>query len=118
MGVSLRKLHQDNSGVIMITVLVLVLVMTVVAIGILGINISQVSTSQSVADTIRCEQLAIGAFYQYHQQQVEGCAPACTPPDDWKEDIEDKTYSITVESKGDAGELLNNVNQIDVSCNY
>src|SRR3990167_7411999 len=109
MFLHLRKIQQDNSGVIMITVLVLILVMTVVAIGILGVNISQVSTSQSVVDTIRAEQLAIGVFYQYHQQQIDGngTSPA-------SEVIDGKKYDITFDEKTSgevAGGTPNEVNQ-------
>ena len=110
MLLSLKKLHQDNSGVIMVTVLVLVLVMTVVAIGILGVNISQVSTSQSVVDSIKAEQMAIGAFYQYHQQQIDGTGTSPT-----QEVLDGKTYLISVQNKGAIGP--NNTNQIEVSIN-
>ena len=106
---SLKKLRHNNSGIIMVTVLVLVLIMTVVAIGILGVNISQVSTSQSVVDSIKTEQLAIGAFYQYHQQQIEGMnnlAPT-------QVNLDDKTYEVTVQNKGNLGP--NNSNQIEIT---
>ena len=112
MFLSLKKLHQDNSGVIMITVLVLVLVLTVVAIGILGVNISQVSTSQSVVDSIKAEQLAIGAFYQYHQQQIDGNGTTPT-----SETMDNKTFSISINAAG-AGSGPNNTNPIQVSVNY
>lgn len=109
---SLRKIHTNNSGVIMITVLVLVLVMSVVAIGVLGINISQVSTSASVIDNIKAEQLAIGAFYQYHQRMLDanGVAP---PP----EVIDGKTYNVSILNKGNAG-TPNNVDQIEVTVDF
>ena len=110
----LRKLQQDNSGIIMVTVLVLVLVLTVIAIGILGLNVSQVSTSESVVDTIRQEQLAIGAFYQYHQQQIEG---NLTLPSPRTETIDGRTYTVSIQSTAGtvANPTPNNVNQIDVT---
>lgn len=95
----------------MITVLVLVLVMTVVAIGILGINISQVSTSQSVVDSIKSEQLAIGAFYQYHQQQIDGNGTSPT-----QETLDGKTFQIDVNNLGGGGP--NNTNQISITIDY
>ena len=117
MSVSLRKIQTDNSGVIMITVLVLVLVMTVVAIGILGVNISQVSTSQSVVDTIKAEQIAIGAFYQYHQQQVEGLSGALPT----SETIDGKTYTISIDEKNPIDDGIvtpNNVNQVEITIDF
>lgn len=112
MLLSLKKIRTDNSGVVMITVLVLVLVMSVVAIGVLGINISQVSTSSSVVDNIKAEQLAIGAFYQYHQRMLDanGVAP---PP----EVIDGKTYTVAIQNQGSAG-TPNNVDQIEVTVGF
>jgi Tfp pilus assembly protein PilX len=110
---SLKKLRNDESGVIMVTVLVVVLIMTVVAIGILGVNISQVSTSESVVDNIRAEQLAIGAFYQYHQQQVDGqngLSPTTeTFPDG-------KTFTISVDNKGPSA--LSGSNEIEINVDF
>ena len=111
MFVSLKKLRNDNSGVIMVTVLVMVLIMTVVAIGILGVNISQVSTSESVVDSIRAEQLAIGAFYQYHQRQIEGVGNALNP-----EIIDNKTYTISMNITAGAG--LNGTDKVEVKVDY
>ena len=113
MFLSLRKIRQDNSGVIMVTVLVLVLVMSVVAIGILGVNISQVSTSQSVVDTIKAEQLAMGAFYQYHQRRIEGLVTNSSPI---PISLDGKTYTVGVENQGNLGP--NNANQIEVTVNF
>ena len=112
-----RELHRDNSGVVMITVLVLVLIMTVVAIGILGINISQVSTSQSVVDSIKAEQLAIGAFYQYHQQQIEaGDGSGGGGGSSSQETLDGKTFQIGIDNLGSGGP--NNTDQIEVTVNF
>jgi Tfp pilus assembly protein PilV len=112
MLLSLRKIRDDNSGVIMITVLVAVLVMTVVAIGILGVNITQVSTSASVVDNIKAEQLAIGAFYRYHQQKIEGLNGALPTT----EVIDNQTYQIDIVETAGIGP--NNVNQIEVTIDF
>ena len=109
---SFRRLRQDNSGVIMVTVLLLVLVITVVAIGILGINISQVSTSQSVVDNIKAEQLAIGAFYQYHQQQIEGLNGLTPSP----ATLDGKIFTINLQNMGSTGP--GNTNEIEITVNY
>ena len=113
MFLSRKKLRHNESGIIMVTVLVLVLVMTVIAIGILSVNISQVSTSESVVDNIKAEQLAIGAFYQYHQQQIEGLnglSPA-------SETLDGKTFTIGVDNKGPAPGPIS-ANQIEINVDF
>jgi hypothetical protein len=114
MFMALKKISGDESGIIMITVLVLILVMTVVAIGVLGVNISQVSTSESVVDNIKAEQLAIGAFYQYHQQQVEGQS-GLSPT---TETLDGKTFTIGVTNQGHTVGAPNNTNQIDINVDF
>jgi len=70
-----------------------------------------VSTSQSVVDNIKAEQLGIGAFYRYHQRQIEGL------PEDLSsktEELDGKTYTIGIKNNGPVG----NSNAIEVTVNF
>lgn len=97
-------------------VLVIVLTMSVVAIGIMSFNVSQVTSSQSVVDSIKAEQLAIGAFYQYHQQVTETGNP--TPGAPTQEILDGKAYTITVSNLGPSVVTPNSTSQIEVQVNF
>lgn len=81
----------QNSGVILITVLMLTMVLSLVAIGILGLYVSQIKTSQSVVDTIKAEELAMGAAYREYQCQEWGyCGTSLVP-----QNLDGKTFTLT-----------------------
>ena len=62
-----NKRPRAQKGVILITVIMLIMVLSLVAIGILSLYVSQMKTTQSVVDTIKAEQLAMGEVYQQYQ---------------------------------------------------
>lgn len=85
------KIHTNESGIILVTVLLVTIILSVVAISILSLNVSQVKTGQSVVDNIKAEYLARGAFiYNYQEQAVDGEKGTFTPGL-----LNGKTYTIT-----------------------
>ena len=71
-----KKMSSDE-GVILLTVIMLTIVLSIVAIGIMSVNVSQVRTGQSIVDSIKAEQLAMGVFYLCHQALSEGGTLPC-----------------------------------------
>ena len=100
----LKKLN-NNSGVIMVTIILLTIVLSVTALGIMSANISQVKSTQSVIEEIKAEQLASGAFYVYQQHLNEGCVN-CTNQDCSlcptipTETLDEKAYSVLINGTG------------------
>ncbi len=119
----INKMRNDQSGVILVTVILLTMVLSIVAISIMSLRVSQVSSSASVVDSIKAEQLAIGKFYQYHQQQVDQCS-SCPVPGDCSscplqptETLNSKTYTITIQNQGAIAQA-NNTNKIEADITY
>ena len=102
----INKMRHNQSGVILVTVILLTMILSIVAISIMSLRVSQVTSSASVVDSIKAEQLAIGKFYQYHQQQVDQCSSCPTPencascPIQPTETLNNKTYTITIQNQG------------------
>jgi len=71
-GTGVNILRNNNSGVILITVLMLSFVLSLITLGILATYVSQVKTGQSVVDSIKAEQLAVGLAYREYQCQEWG----------------------------------------------
>ncbi len=53
-----RPLKKNDSGIVLVTVLIMVLVMSILTIGILGLNVSQVLTSEDVKRSLVAEYFA------------------------------------------------------------
>jgi len=88
----------NESGVILLTVVMVSLVLTVIAVGVMSTSVSQVKTSETVVDTIRVEELAKGIFYQYQQGEISGQhnIPSTI-------EIDGKDYSVVVQNRGNIG---------------
>ncbi len=104
--------RNNESGVILVTVIVLTIVLSIVAIGILSLNVSQVKTASSVVDTVRAEQLATGLFYQDYQRRVDGSATIPSSPIN----IGGKNYTITRATDTTTGP--NGTNQVQFNITY
>ncbi|MCK5214719.1 MAG: hypothetical protein KAR05_05145 [Candidatus Omnitrophica bacterium] len=117
-----RHVHNEK-GIILATVIIISMIMSIVAIGLISINASQGSTGQTVIDTIKAEQLSEGAFFYYHQLQMEGCpnppcgtagdCTTCPLPD---EAPDGKTFSVTIVEPGTTGP--NDVDTVQIIINY
>jgi hypothetical protein len=87
----------NNSGVILVTVLMLTFVLSIVVLGILGLYVSQVKSSQSVVDKIKAEQLAVGTAYRTYQCKEWQC-PLGENPSYSSQVLDGKSFSIAVDS--------------------
>ncbi|MCB9771976.1 MAG: hypothetical protein H6754_05445 [Candidatus Omnitrophica bacterium] len=104
---------KNDSGIILVTVVILVLVLSIVAIGVMGLNVSQVKTASSVVDTIKAEQLATGLLFQDHQRKIDGTGTTPTSIT-----IGSTTYAINRSETAGSGATPNNANQIQFNISY
>ena len=65
----MRSLLRSSDGFLLLMVIVTVMVLSVVIIGIMSLNVSRVTTAESVVDQIQAEEMAKGIFLRYHQAQ-------------------------------------------------
>lgn len=65
----------------MAMVLVMTIVLSLVILSIVQMQSSQMITAQSVIDTIKSQELALGYFYQDHQRKMDQCALCPVPGD-------------------------------------
>ena len=86
------NIRDNESGIILVTVLLLTIVLSILAIGILSLNISRVTTSQSVVDSIKADYLARGAFIYEYQQNTLGEFAGAYPS---AEGLDGKTFTIS-----------------------
>ena len=122
-----RKQRLDNeSGLILLTVIVIAIIVSVMAIILLGLSVSQATRSRKSINAIKSEMVARGALFRYQQLSIQGCPnPPCSvngncatcsfPP----QIIDGKTYTISVINAG-AVTLPGNVttSQFNVQVNY
>ena len=111
----IQKRISNDEGVILLTVIMLTIVLSIVAIGIMSVNVSQVKTGQSVVDSIKAEQLAMGVFYLCHQSLSEGAA---TCPQSI-ETMDGKTFTFNaLDNPPSVGGGPNNTTEYDFEVNY
>jgi len=121
----MKKIN-NNSGIILLTVIVLSIVLSIISIGIVSIHISHKRSSDSIVKNLNAEQLAISKFMEVQQIQNEGCVAAaqfCTTLGDCSTcdyseviDVDGKNYTVTVTETAGTGPL--GTNTIDVSVTY
>ncbi len=102
-----------EDGIILLTVIMMIIVLSLIVIGFMSSSVSQFRTSQSVVDRLKAEELAIGAFYQYHQRQLDG-AGAALPA---SEALDGKTFTISAPTLT-AGAGPNNTNSVTFTITY
>ena len=71
----------ENKGIVLAMVLVMTIVLSLVILSIVQMQSSQMITSQSVIDTIKSKELALGYFYQDYQRKMDNCALCPIPGD-------------------------------------
>ena len=86
------KLKNNNSGIVLLTVLMMTVVMMVYAISILSTNVSEVISSKGQVEHIKAEQLAKGAFWLNYSSIMTTNSLTSVPA----ETLDYKTYSTTV----------------------
>lgn len=110
----LKKLNNE-SGVILITVILLSIVMAAVAVGIMSLNVSQTTSSRSVVEAIQAEQIALGCYAQYYSGQTQN--PPVTPPCQLPADLQAQ-FAITVTDNTAPGTGPNGTDPIIVQVDY
>ena len=98
-----KKGLNDESGLILFTVIVIAIVVSALVVSLLGLSVSQATRSRKSTDGVKAEMVARGALYRYQQLQINGCPnPPCSvatncascsfPP----QVIDGKSYSISI----------------------
>ena len=87
------KIMRNNKGILLLTVILLTVILSMVAISVMSVNVSQVKSSQSIVDSIKADQMAMGVFYLCHQQLTEDPTASCPEP---SMDLDGKTFSSDI----------------------
>ncbi len=64
----------NNQGFLLLTVIVLIMALTVIVIGFMSISVSQITSSQSIIDSIKAGEEAKGFAYRYHAGRLSNTA--------------------------------------------
>jgi hypothetical protein len=102
-----KKWLEDESGLILFTVIVIAIIVSALVVSLLGLSVSQSTRSRESIDSLKSEIVARGILYRYQQLQITGCPnPPCTisgncatcsfPP----QTIDGKIYTINVTNAG------------------
>ncbi|MDP8266682.1 MAG: hypothetical protein P9M07_07035 [Candidatus Aceula meridiana] len=106
-----KKIKNDQSAIVLITVIMLVLAMTTLALGLLSALASQGVFGQHQIDRIKAEQLAQGAFWLEYMSQVTG-DPNPTPGSIV---LDGKRFTIASQTSLGGGLNGTDLLQVDVS---
>ena len=96
MAMNLR--NKNESGIVLVTVLMLSVVMMILAVGIIGTNVSAVTSGQRQIDRIKSEQLAKGAAWVRYSKFIAN--PADTSPSSLYETIDGKMFTLMDQDVG------------------
>jgi hypothetical protein len=86
-----RHHKQNESGIVLVTVLMVVIVMIILVVSVMSVNVSEVIVTQRVEDRIKAEQLAKGAFWLNYSNVNSGLPVENPPP----VDLDGKSYTAT-----------------------
>ena len=67
-----RQLQNNESGIILVTVIIISLVMSILAIGILSINTSQVKSSEQIVRDMIAELFARSVYWEIQANSING----------------------------------------------
>lgn len=102
----------NESGVILLTVILVTMVLSIVAVSILSLNSSQAKSAAQVVTAIKSEQLAQGAFYQHYQRTLEGAGTSFTSVT-----LDGRNFTVSTADLGSGG-TPNDTNEISVTVSY
>ena len=102
-----KKRLDNESGLILFTVIVIAIIVSALVVSLLGLSVSQSTRSRQSLDSIKSEMIAKGALFRYQQLQIQGCPnPPCSvtgncascsfPP----QTVDGKAYTISVNNAG------------------
>ena len=110
----MNKRWKDNqSGVVMLTVLMVIVVMVIFTIGLLSRSVTQTVSAEKQVERIRAEQFVKGVFWQVYSTLADGKAPQAT----YTDTIGGKTYTATV-TQGAKGSGIYQTDPYTISVNY
>ena len=91
----------NNSGIVLVTVLMMSVIMMILVIGVIGTNVSSVTSGQRQIDRIKGEQLARGyaavRYSKFNQNPSE--SPVTSPP----VTLDGKPYYVFETNAGQTG---------------
>ncbi|HLF18499.1 MAG TPA: hypothetical protein VI749_06345 [Candidatus Omnitrophota bacterium] len=75
----LKTLQRNENGIVFVAVLMIIVVMMAVTVGIIGLNVSQVTFAEQEIKRIKAELLAVGALaYTFANQTTTSAASSIT----------------------------------------
>ncbi len=106
------KITNNNSGVVLITVVVIALTIMILAVSLISTTTSQSLSSQHQIDRIKAEELAKGAhWFNYMQITTNGSSAIPLPTG-----LDGKTFTPTISTIPDAGP--EGTDQFDIRIDY
>ena len=108
----LRQLRDQESGMVLVMVLMVVIIMMVYSIGVVTRGTSQRKSVEEQIDSIKAEQLTLGAYAKTYTDLSSGNAL----PSGFSSTLDNKTYVANVVNSGPTGP--NNTNTIVVTSPY
>ena len=107
------KIKNDQKGVVLVTVIVITLVMMILAVGLLGLNVSQVTQGEREVERIQAKHLAMGAWWDAYTNLYSGGDPTAGPPQ--TQVLDGKTFTIQTQKVVDNPDPTPDEYQIDVT---
>ena len=107
-----RQLKNDESGMVLIMVLMVVIIMMIYSIGVVSRGTSQTKSIEEQIDSIRAEQLTLGAYAKTYTDLASGVNMTAI----FNTTLDNKAYGISVVNNGATGP--NNTNVILITTPY
>lgn len=93
-----KNLRQNESGVILFTVLAIIMVMGIFTLAIISINVSEVKTEERQIRRLQAEQFAQGVFWLAYSNLTDGSSNPHGQT--MTQTIDGKTFTATILNNG------------------
>lgn len=94
-----RQLKNNESGMVMIMALMVTIMMMVYSVGVVSRGTSQTKSVEEQIDSIKAEQLALGAYAKAYTDLASGAAM----PGSINATMDNKSYTTTLVNSGSTG---------------
>ncbi len=91
----LSQIRRKSSGMVLLTVIMVIMVMSLLLTAIISQNLSQSSVGQFYVDSIKAQELAVGAFWKAQADMTY----ASGDPTVSSETIDGKTFTVAVDAR-------------------
>ncbi len=108
----LRQFRNNESGMVLIMVIMVTIIMMVYSIGVITRGTSQTKSVEEQIDSIKAEQLTLGAYAKAYTDFASGSAIQTS----FNATLDNKTYTTTLVDNGPTGP--NNTNTIVITTPY